>query len=302
MINLSNYGIQANGRWVVADLHVHSSFSGGSLIPQELLVMAGTQLLDVVAITDHYQVQGAITAEKFTKANPSMPLVIVSQEISLGDHFHLLVHGSKESWEGQHRKTLLEKLYDHHRNGGAVILAHPWTIPKTSWAADCLRSLLQDKVIDGAELFNSSILDFVDQAEFKLRSVWEELIIPHQLAIVGGSDYHYHRQGRQIGAGRTYLWVNSPGVSGIMEALRNRRTVAGLFSYRPFQAGNFGTGYRLIFGNEPWYGELRSLITKSEQRIALIRSSRNGRDRRRWLSALMAAGQYQGVWDFLEGK
>ncbi len=286
-----------SGRWVVADLHVHSNYSGGSLSSPELLMMAGVRLFDAVVISDHHQVQGAIEGEQFAVSNPDCPLVIPAQEISLGDHFHLLIIGYMEESGDQNRDQLLLKIRNHHQRGGIIIIAHPWTIPQNNRAAGYLRDLLNEKLIDGVELFNSTILELGEKAELNLRSAWENIILPNQLAITGGSDFHYHRQGRQLGAGRTYLKVTAPGLPGIMEALRNRRTVAGLFSYKPFNLGFFGSGYHTLFGNEPWYGELKGLINKLQR---FTRSGQIGRGKWKLMNKLIAGGFYQYAWDLME--
>lgn len=271
-------------------------------MPPELLVLAGAQLLEAIGIADHDRVEGALEGEQFTAANPGYPLVIPAQEISLGDHFHLLAIGSREAWSGDNRKPsrkpLLEKLKIHHDNGGAVILAHPWTVPKASWAAGCLRELLNENVIDGVELFNASLLEF-SNGESLLKPVWEELVVPHRLGITGGSDFHYHRQGRRLGTGRTYLKVSQPGVAGIIEALRERRTIAGMFTYRPFDFGCFGAGYNVLLGNEPWYAEMKGMIAGLQNRMERV--PKWNQDKQKVLNRLMVGGHYQYVGDLLEG-
>lgn len=276
---------------MTADLHVHSSYSGGSLAPGELLVLAGTQLLDAIGFADHGRVEGVFEGERLAESNPGYPMVISTQEISLGDHFHLLAVGSREDFGGDNRKQLPERLAIHHENGGAVILAHPWTVPKSSWAVGCLKDLLTGNVIDGVELFNASLLDYPD-GESQLTQVWEETVLPYRLAITGGSDFHYHRQGRRrLGTGRTYLKVNVPGSAGIIEALRERRTVAGMFSYQPFDFGCFGSGYHALFGNEPWYGQLNAMAAGLRQRMEKL--PRWNQEKRKALNRLMTGGHYQ---------
>ena len=284
-----------SGRWVVADLHVHSSYSGGSLSPRELLMLENSLFLDALAIADHHQVAGAREGEEFSAGNAGCPLVLAAQEVSLGDHFHVLAIGCNDGWPDGNRNQLLQKIKTHHQSGGIIIIAHPWTLPKTSWAAGCLKEMLIEQMIDGIELFNSSILEFDQGAELRLRSTWENLILPNSLAIVGGSDFHYHRQGRQIGAGRTYLKVYRPGIPGIIEALKNRRAVAGLFSYKPFEFGFFGSGQQLIFGNDPWHSQLQDLINKLHNRIQHRRISRSS-----LVTKLITAGHYQYAWDLVE--
>lgn len=297
-INFGEWLRRANpGRWITADLHVHSSYSGGSLTPPELLVLAGAQLIEAVGIADHQRVEGAMEGEQFAAAHPGYPIVIPAQEISLGDHFHLLAVGSRETWVGDNRKQFLEKVKNHHDSGGAVILAHPWTVPKANWAACYLRELLNENLIDGIELFNASLLEFPN-GESLLKPVWEELVIPYHLGVTGGSDFHYHRQGRGLGAGRTYLKVTIPGAAGIINALRERRTVAGMFSYRPFDFGCFGAGYSALLGNEPWYDELNRMVAGLRNRME--RFSKANQNKQKIMNRLWMGGHYQYVLDLGE--
>jgi predicted metal-dependent phosphoesterase TrpH len=299
--SLSRTNPVANGRWIMADLHVHSAYSGGSLTPAELVKSAQMQLLDAIAVTDHNQVAGAIEAQKIAFTDQTGAAnnleIIVSQEISLGDHFHLLVHGAQEAWNGVNRSKLIEKVRQSHDAGAVIILAHPWTLPKSSWASGCLQDLLAGNLVDGVELFNASILEAEEQGTKTLTTIWENLIIPYHLAVVGGSDFHYHKQGRRLGAGRTYLKVSAKGSAGILEALRNRRTVAGLFNYRPFDLGQFGLGTGTIWGRDPWYSELRELGANLNQQISY--SGKLNPTQQTALIRLMGTGHYQLVQDLL---
>ncbi|HEX3044045.1 MAG TPA: CehA/McbA family metallohydrolase [Bacillota bacterium] len=295
------------GRWIVADLHVHSTYSGGSLTPAELVKNAQMHLFDAIAITDHNQIVGAIEAKQIANTVQTGAAIfngaandleiIISQEISLGDHFHLLVLGAQEAWTGANRSKLVEKIHQSHDAGAVIILAHPWTLPKSSWAFGCLEDLLAGNLVDGVELFNASILESQEQGAKTLTSIWENLIVPHHLAVTGGSDFHYYKQGRQLGAGRTYLKVSGKGGTGIMEALRNRRTVAGLFNYRPFDLGQFGTGNGTIWGRDPWYSELREL--GAVLNLQINNSMVLNPTRQTALIRLMGAGHYQMVQDLM---
>ena len=204
----------------MADFHIHSIYSGGSSTPYELLKMAQNQFLDVIAISDHQNIQGSIEANILACNNSKMPRSIVSQEISLGNHFHfLLIAGKQEKWENVSRSAFANKFNLHHQYGGAIILAHPWTMPKSSWARGFLQEIISGGLLDAVELFNASILELPIEDCSALRNFWENWIVPNQLGIVGGSDYHYHHQGRYLGTGRTYLKVSSSDAKGIVEAL-----------------------------------------------------------------------------------
>ena len=51
-------------RWVAADLHIHSVYSGGCLTPAEIIGEAQQRLLEVAAIADHFQVKGALEGKQ----------------------------------------------------------------------------------------------------------------------------------------------------------------------------------------------------------------------------------------------
>ena len=87
-----------------------------------------------------------------------------------------------------------------------------------------------------------------------------------------------------------------------VEALRERRTVAGLFSNRPFNLGTFGAGNSVIFGVEPWYGKLKEVIADLQCRLTRVYTEGYGQldpSLIRFWSSLLATGQYQHLQEFL---
>jgi predicted metal-dependent phosphoesterase TrpH len=292
-------GSRFKGRWVSIDLHIHSVYSGASFTPLEILKFAQSELLEAVAISDHGEVKGAFESQAIAGGNPELPLAILSQEVSVGEHFHFLAIGSKEPWSNVGRGKIVEKIQEHHQAGGATVLAHPWTMPRNSWAAGCLKELITGNFLDGVEFFNSAVIEFAREATSYIRSFWDEWVIPYNLGIVGGSDFHFPRQGRKIGAGRTYLKVYQLGEDGIIEALRARRSVAGLFCNRHLDFGWIGAGNNLIFGAEPWCGELKQLKVNLKNQVAeSYLFDQNGK---LFLGRLIEAGHFQYVQDLLVG-
>jgi hypothetical protein len=291
-------GSKSGERWVMGDFHIHSSYSGGSLTPSQILRIAQTQFLDVIALSDHFETRGAQEGLKLIAADSHLPMLITSQEISLGDHFHfLIIHGITRSWEDIPRNRYLTKFAEHHQQGGAVILAHPWTMPKSSWARGFFTELVAQNLVDAVELLNASILQLGPDSLSRIQSFWEEWVLPNQLGIVGGSDFHYHHQGRYLGSGRTYLKVRRPGEKGIIEALVARRCVAGLFGSCCFDLGWLGKGNAVIFGAEPWRNELQRLIGELRSEIAQSRFLKS--NLRQYLWRLMEGGNYQMVRELL---
>jgi predicted metal-dependent phosphoesterase TrpH len=65
-----------------ADLHVHSHWSDGAQSP-ERIVRAAVGRADVVGLTDHDEIRGALRAREFARAHPELGVdVVVGEEIS----------------------------------------------------------------------------------------------------------------------------------------------------------------------------------------------------------------------------
>ena len=64
-----------------ADLHVHTLYSDGGQAP-EAVVLAAAGRLDVVAVTDHDRVAGAVRARDYAREHPDLGVdVVVGEEI-----------------------------------------------------------------------------------------------------------------------------------------------------------------------------------------------------------------------------
>jgi hypothetical protein len=293
----SNGNARGDRRWVSIDLHVHSIYSGGSLTPLEILNSAGRALLDAVAISDHHEVRGAIEGQIIAETTPFLPLVVASQEVSAGEHCHFLLIGSTKAQPAIGRNQIVEAVRLHRQGGGAVILAHPWTALKNSWVKGLLRELIAERLLDGMELGNSSIFELERGNTGGVRTIWDEWVLPYQLAVVGGSDYHYADRNRVIGGGRTYLKVSAPGETGIIEALRARRAVAGLFGSSELDLPGLASGKRIFLGLEPWRGEIIRLNTSLQR--TLMDGRRFAPKTARILWQLVETGHFQAVRELI---
>lgn len=282
------------GRWVTADLHVHSVYSDGGFTPAQILKYAAFHFLDAVAIADHSEIKGALEGKALAENNQELPLTITAQEISAGNHFHFLLINSNKPRSGFTRDNIMDSLVEHRQLGGITVVAHPWTMPNTKWTRSCLRDLIAADLVDGIELFNSAALEISDIRAIWQR-IWEEWIGPNKLAVFGGSDFHHLYKGRYIGTGRTYLKVYSPGEEGILEALRARRCVAGLFGNQTNGEGLTSTD--LLWGQEPWSTDLQLFRENLSKRLAGL-NHYNPAYRRLFL-ALFEMGHYQYLADLL---
>lgn len=141
-----------------ADLHIHTSYSpdGSATVPAVLEYVKTQTDLDVIAITDHDVIDGALEAVALA---PSYGLqVIPGVEVSTADGDLLALWVTEAIPPGL---RLLETVRMVERMGGLCIIPHPnlsW-----NWCAslDSIRQVLRHEplreVVVGAEYFNASL-------------------------------------------------------------------------------------------------------------------------------------------------
>lgn len=286
----NNKKLNQRGRWVTADLHIHSIYSDGGFSPARILKYAAVHFLEAVAIADHSEIKGAIEGKALAENDPEMPLVLVAQEVSAGNRFHFLLINSSAPQPEFTKENIIDLLTEHRRLGGVTVVAHPWTMPNTRWARSCLKELISADLIDGIELFNSAALEISGVRDIWQR-IWEEWIGPYRLAVLGGSDFHHLYKGRYIGSGRTYLKVYSQGKQGVLDALRAGRCVAGLFGHQNDEEEG------LLWGQEPWSSELQRFRESLQKK--LVGLGQYHPVYQRLFSALYKGGHYQYLADLI---
>jgi predicted metal-dependent phosphoesterase TrpH len=112
--------METSGR---ADLHVHSSWSDGAQ-PPEAIVRAAAGRLDVVGLTDHDEIRGALRARAFAEDHPELGVsVVVGEEISTLNG-HLIGLWLRERIPpGLSALRTIELI---HAQGGVAVAAHPF--------------------------------------------------------------------------------------------------------------------------------------------------------------------------------
>jgi predicted metal-dependent phosphoesterase TrpH len=166
-----------------ADLHVHTVWSDGSHTP-EAVVRGAAGRVDVLALTDHDEIRGAILAREFARNNPALGVeVVVGEEIStLNGHLIGLWLETRVP-PGLPAERTIALIHDQ---GGLAVAAHPYhPIRYCAPGHAPLAALLGELPLDAIEVVNnSSVLCRVYDARAALRNV--EL----GLAATGGSDAH----------------------------------------------------------------------------------------------------------------
>ena len=107
-----------------ADLHMHTSYSDGWPSPGAVIDHAAELGdLDVIAITDHDTIEGALRAADLAVARPDAPHVVVGEEVS-SRHGHILGLFLQE--RVQPCMSAAATVDAIHEQGGLAIAAHPF--------------------------------------------------------------------------------------------------------------------------------------------------------------------------------
>jgi predicted metal-dependent phosphoesterase TrpH len=167
-----------------ADLHVHSHWSDGAQAPESIVMAAARRRLDVLAITDHDEIRGALRARDFAAAHPTLGLeVVVGEEISTLNGHLLGLWLSERVPPGLPALRTIELI---HAQGGLAVAAHPFhPLRGAARGHRSLGTLVPDLPLDGLEVVNNAgVFSPLYDAWAALRNV--EWMLP----VTGGSDAH----------------------------------------------------------------------------------------------------------------
>ncbi len=166
-----------------ADLHVHSHWSDGAQSPQTLVRRAAGRV-DVLAITDHDEIRGALLARQFARSRPELGVeVVVGEEISTRNGHLLGLFLEERVPPGLPALATIELI---HAQGGLAVVAHPChPMNVRDRGAPCLTDLIGDLPLDGIEAVNNAgFFSWLYDAIAALRNL--EWALP----VTGGSDAH----------------------------------------------------------------------------------------------------------------
>ena len=194
---------RAGGERGMADMHLHTLYSDGTAEVQAILdhVEQHTQL-DLIAITDHERIDGALRARELIDAGGFHFEVVVGEEITTR-RGHLL--GLFLSERIPPLRPLEETIERIHDQGGIAVAAHPMAPLTPSIGRRSLLRVHQDTDpahhLDAIELLNPSAAGRLRRHH---RSRLNRELL--ELAALGNSDAHVLEG---IGSG----WTWFPGVS-----------------------------------------------------------------------------------------
>lgn len=170
-----------------ADLHAHTHFSDGSDSPAALVAEARRQRLDVLAVTDHDCLEGALrAAEIASRAGASDDLeIVVGEEVTSRDGHILGLFLTHQVAPG---RSAAQTVADIHAQGGIAIAAHPFWRAESSAgrARQGVGMLIGEVPFDAVEVRNGGITPAMVVANRRAVAAVAEL----ELIGVGGSDAH----------------------------------------------------------------------------------------------------------------
>lgn len=206
---------QAFGR---ADLHIHTAVGDGMAeIPELLDYVEQDGLLNVIAVTDHDNIQGAHQArELWAKGRYSFE-VVVGVEVTAVEG-HVLALYVEDPLPGL--RPVAEVLEAVHRQGGLCIIPHPLSWLTRSLGQRAIERIMRSEAdgvyFDGIEVGNGTFA-----ARMTVKKAIRLNRERYHLAEVGGSDAHFLAA---VGSGCTLF----PGSTAedLRRAILERRTSA----------------------------------------------------------------------------
>jgi predicted metal-dependent phosphoesterase TrpH len=166
-----------------ADLHVHTLYSDGGQAP-EVVVRAAAGRLDVVAITDHDRVAGALRARDYAREHPELEVdVVVGEEISTLNGHLIGLYLSERVPPGLSAQESIRLI---HAQGGLAGAAHPFhPLRGVVRGHRSIGRLIPDLALDAIEIVNNAgVFSRLYNALAALRNV--EWMLP----VTAGSDAH----------------------------------------------------------------------------------------------------------------
>jgi predicted metal-dependent phosphoesterase TrpH len=197
-------------RFSLADLHMHTHYSDGTGSVEEVLThVQNATPLDVIAITDHDTITGALRARDLVARRDYRFELVVGEEVSTREGHMLALFLEKRIPPGLSIERSIELV---HEQGGLAIVAHPFNrVFRFSVQKSVMDRLLRQPDLhpDGIESLNGSFAG-IGSSQTAMRLAREVYRWPE----IGGSDAHTPSA---IGCAHTrYL---GSGAQGLREAI-----------------------------------------------------------------------------------
>ena len=194
------------------DLHMHTTRHSpdSQMDPPALLRRAGELGLDGVVITEHDWLWTEDELDELRAIDPGL-VVLAGVEVSTRQG-HFLVYGITDPFKAPSGIGVAELCREVHRQGGAVVAAHPyrWNQPFD----DILRE--ERPELDGLEVMSNNM-----DADCRRRA--GEVLRATGLAALGNSDAHHEDT---LGVCYTDFDANIASTADLVAAIRARKATA----------------------------------------------------------------------------
>lgn len=204
-----------------ADIHIHSNYSDGFPTIEEILHTVQKETnLDVIAITDHDTIEGALVAKELMKKKHYRFELIVGEEISSneGHILGLFLHKRIEPAQSAH-----ETIKQIHAQGGIAIAAHPFYNTRMNngkyiWAKGVgAKTLIDEKShFNAIETVNAT--PTFEEENLRAKYINRLLLLR---AETGSSDAHILQA-----IGKGYTLFEGKSAHALKEAILNHQTQA----------------------------------------------------------------------------
>lgn len=253
-------GHRANGgQRGLADVHMHTNYSDGTGSVEEVLAFAQEHTsLDVIAITDHDTIEGALHARDLAAKRDYRFEVIIGEEISTREGHLLALFLREPIAPDQSIERSIELV---HAQGGLAVVAHPFNrVFRHSVQRSVMNRLLRQPEVhpDGIETLNGS---FAGIGSSRIAMTLARTVYPW--AETGGSDAHTPTA---IGCAHTVF----PGKTAaeLREALLRRETSPIGAYWQPREYVAF-VSHRMAHGGGATYD--RVVAEPGSRRVVLAR-------------------------------
>ena len=140
------------GGWGVAELHCHTTASDGVVTPEDLVDIAERLGLDVLAVTDHDTIAGALRARDHALATGARVEVIVGMEVTTRRQDHIV--GLFLERAPAIFRSVPDTVDAIQAQGGLAVVAHPFLGLPSSISVRRLQDALRRCQFDGIEAEN----------------------------------------------------------------------------------------------------------------------------------------------------
>ena len=203
-----------------ADLHLHTTASDGWPAPHQLVDYARATRLDVIAVTDHDTIEGALRAADYA-AGFSKLHVVIGEEVSSRDGHIVALYIERRIRPGMSAAATVHAI---HEQGGLAVAVHPF------WRTQ--RRIRNGRVHGvgwlAAELdFDAVEVENATPGFYVFNQLARRLNMGLGSAELGGSDAHI-----LDAVGRAFTMFPGKTPKALRTAIESATTVAGRTRYR----------------------------------------------------------------------